>query len=155
MSFQNARYCNGFPTLRRHFDTLDASIHSTVSDVFSLFPYVPVTKMVTVVLGLSPNCDGIADLSMQARWCDGNVLGACKIGSKKQQEREGNYARGGEAVCETRRSKKHGRDSVSCLALEGLSMRSALCELTNQGERTGIGSPAPWVMIDSLPTYLL
>ena len=49
MDFQNARYCNGFPTLRRNSDTLGTSISSTVSDIFSLFPYFPVTKMVTVV----------------------------------------------------------------------------------------------------------
>ena len=49
MSFQNARYCNGFPILRGNSDTLGVSIHSILSDVFSLFPYVPVTKMVTVV----------------------------------------------------------------------------------------------------------
>ena len=51
MVFQNARYCNGFPTLRRNSDTLGVSIHSILSDVFSLFPYFPVTKMVTVELG--------------------------------------------------------------------------------------------------------
>ena len=50
MFFKNARYCNGFPTLRRNSDTLGVSIHSILSDVFSLFPYVPVTKMVTGVL---------------------------------------------------------------------------------------------------------
>ena len=48
MAFQNARYCNGFPTFRRNSNTLDASVNSTISDVFSLFPYFPVTKMVTV-----------------------------------------------------------------------------------------------------------
>ena len=51
MLFQNARYCNGFPTIRRNFDTLDVSIHSILSDIFSLFPYFLVTKMVTVELG--------------------------------------------------------------------------------------------------------
>jgi len=51
MVFQNARYCNGFPTLRRDSKLLVISIHSILSDVFSLFPYSPVTKMVTVVLG--------------------------------------------------------------------------------------------------------
>jgi hypothetical protein len=51
MYVQNARYCNGFPTLRRNSDRLAASIHSTLSDLFYLFPYFPVTKMVTVVLG--------------------------------------------------------------------------------------------------------
>ena len=50
MDFHNARYCNGFPTIRRNFDTLDISIHSILSDIFSLFPYFLVTKMVTVVL---------------------------------------------------------------------------------------------------------
>ena len=49
MVFQNARYCNGFPTICRNSDMLDASIHSILSDVFCLFPYFPVTKMVTVV----------------------------------------------------------------------------------------------------------
>ena len=49
MFFKNARYCNGFPTLRRNSDTLDVSIHSILSDGFSLFPYFQVTKMVTVV----------------------------------------------------------------------------------------------------------
>ena len=51
MVFQNARYCNGFPTLRRNSDTLDVSIHSIISDVFSLFLNFLVTKMVTVVQG--------------------------------------------------------------------------------------------------------
>ena len=38
MVFQNARYCNGFPTLRRNSDTLDVSIHSILSDVFRFVP---------------------------------------------------------------------------------------------------------------------
>ena len=63
--------------------------------------------MVTVVLGLSPNCDEITDLSMQSGWDDGSDLGVCKAGSQEYQEREGNHARGGEAVCEARRSKKY------------------------------------------------
>ncbi|MGH7182888.1 MAG: hypothetical protein ACREJN_13040, partial [Nitrospiraceae bacterium] len=45
-----ARYCNGFPTIRRNSNTLDGSISSTVSDIFTMLPYFPVTKMVTVVL---------------------------------------------------------------------------------------------------------
>ena len=49
--FKNTRYCNGFPTIRRNSDTLDPSIQSILSDVFSLFPYFPVTNMVTVALG--------------------------------------------------------------------------------------------------------
>ena len=54
MDFQNARYCNGFPTLRRNSCTLAASISSIHSDIFSLFPHFRVTKMVTV--GLIQNC---------------------------------------------------------------------------------------------------
>ena len=38
MVFQNARYCNGFPTLRRNSDTLDVSIHSILSDIFLFVP---------------------------------------------------------------------------------------------------------------------
>ena len=38
MDFQNARYCNGFPTIRRNFDTLEVSIHSILSDVFLFVP---------------------------------------------------------------------------------------------------------------------
>jgi len=51
MGFQNVRYCNGFPTLCRNSDMLDASIHSIISDVFFLFLKFLVTKMVTVLLG--------------------------------------------------------------------------------------------------------
>ena len=63
MVFQNARYCNGFPTLRRNSDTLNASINSIISDVFSLFPYFLVTKMVTVALraGGVTFCEGFVD----------------------------------------------------------------------------------------------
>ena len=50
-SFKNARYCNCFSTLRRNPDTVDDSINSIVSDIFSLFPNYLVSKMVTVVLG--------------------------------------------------------------------------------------------------------
>ena len=38
MVFQNARYCNGFPTLRRNFDPLGVSIYSILSDVFLFVP---------------------------------------------------------------------------------------------------------------------
>ena len=48
MVFQDARYCNGISTLRRNSTRLAASIHSILSDVFFLFSYAPVTKMVTV-----------------------------------------------------------------------------------------------------------
>ena len=51
-----------------------------------MFPYVPVTKMVTVVLSLSPNCVGVADLSMQTERDDGYDLGASKVGSKEHQD---------------------------------------------------------------------
>jgi hypothetical protein len=51
MFFQNARYCNGFPILHCSSNTLDVSIHSIISNYFSLFPYFSVTKMVTAVLG--------------------------------------------------------------------------------------------------------
>ena len=48
MFFQNARYCNGFPTVRRNSDMLGVSIHSILSDVFSLVPVYSGHKMVTV-----------------------------------------------------------------------------------------------------------
>ena len=44
---------------------------------------------------------------MQPGWGDGCDLGVCKAGSNEDQDREGNHARGGKDVCETRRSKKH------------------------------------------------
>ena len=107
MVFQNARYCNGFPTIRRKFDTFDDSISSIISDVFSLFLNFLVTKMGTAALGLSPNCDGIIDLSMQSGWGDGCDLRVCKAGSKEHQEREGKHARGEENLYEMRRPMKH------------------------------------------------
>ena len=38
MVFQNARYCNGFPTLRRNSDMLGVSIYSILSDIFLFVP---------------------------------------------------------------------------------------------------------------------
>ena len=38
MDFHNARYCNGFPTLRRNSDMLGVSIYSILSDIFLFVP---------------------------------------------------------------------------------------------------------------------
>ena len=67
----------------------------------------------SVVSSLSSKYNGIADLSMQAGWGDGNVLGACKAGGQEYKKREGYDARGGEAMCEKRRLKKHDPSSHS------------------------------------------
>ena len=51
MVFQNARYCNGFPTIRRNSDTLEATISSTVSDGSLFVPEYSGHKMGTVMEG--------------------------------------------------------------------------------------------------------
>ena len=99
--------------------------------------------MVTVVLGLSPNCDGITDLSMQSGWGDGCDLGVCKAWSMKHQEREGNHVRGGRTCARREGLRSMNRDSMGCLALEGLIMRSALCELELIKDIFRVSAPAP------------